>query len=110
MSSRVIAVVEGQTEQTFVREVLAPWLAERTVFLSPRLVGKPGHKGGVGEYSRAKKDMLALLKQEAGTIITTMFDFYAMPFSWPGREEASKAPHKKKVIGHTPGRRDGAGL
>ncbi|HUY33592.1 MAG TPA: DUF4276 family protein [Pirellulales bacterium] len=97
-SRRVIAVVEGQTEQTFIREVLAPWLEGRGIYLSPRLVGKPGHKGGVGQYPRAKKDILALLKQESSTVITTMFDFYAMPSSWPGREEAGKAAHKKKAL------------
>ena len=34
---RVIAVVEGQTERTFVRDVLAPELG---LMLSARLVGK----------------------------------------------------------------------
>jgi len=96
-SRRLIAVVEGQTEQTFIREVLAPWLQHWGIYLSPRLVGKPGHRGGVGQYPRAKKDILALLKQESSTVITTMFDFYAMPFSWPGREEAGRAGHKKKA-------------
>lgn len=95
--SRVLAVVEGQTEQTFVRQVLAPWLGERGVFLSARLVGKPGKKGGVGEYPRAKKDMLALLKQEPTTIVTTMFDFYRMPGSWPGRDQARTAPYDQKA-------------
>ena len=95
--SRAIAVVEGQTEQTFVREVLAPWLGDRGVFLSSRLVGRPGHKGGVGKYVRARKDILALLKQESSTIITTMFDFYGLPRSWPGREVADRAHHEKKA-------------
>ena len=48
--NRVIVDVEGQTEQTFIREVLAPWLAAEGIFLTARLIGKPGHKGGVGEY------------------------------------------------------------
>src|SRR5260221_5145423 len=74
-NTRVIAVVEGHTEQPFVREVLAPWLGDRRVYMSARLVGKPGQKGGVGEYTRAKKDIVALLKQP-GTLVTTMFDFY----------------------------------
>lgn len=39
-------IVEGQTEQTFVRELLAPHLGHHGVFAVPRLVGKPGHKGG----------------------------------------------------------------
>lgn len=86
---RVIAVVEGSTEKAFVLQVLAPWLAMRGVALSARVVGKPGHKGGIGEWSRAKRDIIALLKQEPTTIVTTMFDFYGMPTSWPGRAQAA---------------------
>jgi hypothetical protein len=89
--SRVIAVVEGQTEQGFVREVLAPFLRSQNVHMTARLVGKPGHKGGDCRYERAKRDVLALLRQEADTIITTMFDFYALPDSWPGRTGAKTA-------------------
>jgi hypothetical protein len=41
--------------------------------------------------------MLLLLRQEPGTAVTTMFDFYALPNSWPGRAEAARAPHRKKA-------------
>lgn len=95
--SRVVAVVEGQTEQDFVRNVLAPWLATRGVYLTARLVGKPGHKGGVGEYQRAKTDILVVLKTDAKVFATTMFDFYGMPNSWPAREDAAKASHAEKA-------------
>lgn len=83
--NRVIAVVEGQTEQTFIRDVLAPHLALEGIFITARLVGKPGRKGGVGSYHRARRDILAVLKQEADVYCTTMFDYYGMPHSWPGR-------------------------
>ncbi len=95
--SRVVAVVEGRTEQVFVRDVLAPHLAEHGVYLTARLVGKPGRKGGVGEYKRARKDFLALLKQERETPVTSMFDFYGMPESWPGRRNAKGAPQDRKA-------------
>jgi hypothetical protein len=95
--SRVIAVVEGQTEQGFVRDVLAPFLSVKNVFLSARLVGKPGHKGGDCRYDRAKRDVLALLRQESDTIVTTMFDFYALPDSWPGRTKARAVPFLQKA-------------
>ncbi|MFZ1934318.1 MAG: DUF4276 family protein [Thermoguttaceae bacterium] len=98
--SRVIAVVEGPTEQGFVREVLAPFLGHKNVCLDARLVGKPGHKGGDCRYERAKRDVLALLKQEADTVVTTMFDFYALPGSWPGQKNARAAllAHRAGII------------
>lgn len=93
---RVIAVVEGQTEQTFVRVVLAPYLEGKGVWIDARLVGKPGHKGGVGAYASARQDMLLLLRQESTTTVTTMFDFYGMPNSWPGRvDSGTKAPAQR---------------
>jgi hypothetical protein len=97
--SRIVAAVEGQTEQAFVREVLAPWLAQRDIFLTARLIGKPGRKGGVGEYDRAKRDFILLLKEQPNdSRVTTMFDFYRMPDSWPGRKEAKILPHNEKAI------------
>ena len=95
--SRVVAVVEGQTEQDFVRDVLSPWLGARGVFLTARLVGKPGYKGGVGEYPRARTDILVVRKSDPSVIVTTMFDFYGMPASWPGRSQAGQAPHSHKA-------------
>ncbi len=102
--NRVIAVVEGQTERTFIRDVLAPWLGWKGVILSARLVGKPGSKGGATSFRRAQNDMLSLLKQESDTYVTTMFDFYGMPDEWPGRIRAkrlthhNKAPHVERAI------------
>lgn len=86
--SRVLVLVEGQTEQIFIREVVAPELGLNGVYLSARLIGKPGHKGGVGPYQRARSELLALLKQSQDVYCTTMFDYYGMPDDWPGRKEA----------------------
>jgi len=61
--SSVNIVVEGQTEQTFVREVLAPYLAPCGVYALPVLIGRPGHKGGAVQFDRANRDILSLLKQ-----------------------------------------------
>lgn len=84
--NRVYVVVEGQTEQTFVRDVLAPELAITNIYLYPRLIGKPGHKGGDIRFDRAKDDICNFLKQETNTYITTMFDFYRIDGQWPGRD------------------------
>lgn len=84
--SRVLAVVEGETERTFVQSTLAPQLALRGVLMTARLVGKPGRKGGVGAYGRARRDILAVLRQDTAVFCTTMFDFYGMPHNWPQRD------------------------
>jgi hypothetical protein len=91
---RVNVIVEGQTEETFVRELLAPHLAEREVFAIARRVetgrrrGKI-HRGGVTKFARAEKDIRLWLKQDKRAVVTTMFDLYALPSDFPGSDRAS---------------------
>lgn len=61
-SVNIYIVVEGQTEQTFVRDVLAPQIAYKGIYLHPALIGKPGHKGGDIRFDRAKIDICNFLK------------------------------------------------
>lgn len=84
----VVAIVEGQTEQTFVHEVLAAHLALHRIAIWAVLPGKARKSGGVKSWESAQGDILRALKQ--GRHVTTMFDFYGMPLDWPGRAEAAK--------------------
>ena len=90
--SRVLALVEGRTEQTFVRAVLAPDLGLKGVFLSASVAGKPGHKGGVRPWASVRREILAALKQDGRRYCTTMFDYYALPTDWPGARDAKAKP------------------
>ena len=83
----VYVVVEGPTEQTFVRDVLAPKMAPMGISLYPTLIGKPGHKGGDVRFSRAKKDIGNFLRQRTDTYISTMFDYFRLDADWPGKVE-----------------------
>lgn len=86
----IYIVVEGQTEQTFVRDVLAPHMAHKKIYLRAALIGKPGHKGGDIRFKRAKKDIGNFLKQRQDTYISTMFDYFRIDSMWPGRAEVSR--------------------
>lgn len=90
--NRVLALVEGRTEQSFIQQVLAPHLGSRGVGLSATLIGKPGHKGGVRRYAKIQRDFLAALKQDQDRYCTTMFDYYGLPGDWPGASEAKESP------------------
>ncbi len=85
----VLALVEGPTERQFGQRLLAPHLAERGIAFSPKVIGKPGHKGG-NHWPTARREILALLKQGHATC-TTMFDFYGLRGDWPGRREAKQS-------------------
>ena len=92
MSRRVLAVVEGQTEFSVLNSTVAPHLGAKGVFLSAKVVGRPGHKGGVyRSFESVAKEILNLFKQEPKAVVTTFFDFYAMPEDWPGATAAKAA-------------------
>ena len=86
----IYIVVEGQTEQTFVRDVLAPHMAHKGIYLHPALIGKPGHKGGDIRFDRAKNDIGIFLRQRNDTYVSTMFDYFRIDSQWPGRAKVQK--------------------
>lgn len=90
---RICIVCEGQTEETFVREVLAPSFYE----LDLNLIGETiqtstGHKGGSLSYERVHKHLRNRLNQASAYAVTTLFDFYRLDNEFPGFSEA-KAKH-----------------
>jgi hypothetical protein len=97
----VYIIVEGQTEQTFVRDVLAPEMGHKGIFLYPARIGKPGHKGGDIRFKRAKGDIVRFLKQRQDTCISTMFDYFRIEPGWPGNEESQgtlSAARKAEIV------------
>jgi len=87
--TRVHVICEGQTEETFVNELLCAPFAARQVYLQPSLIGKPGHKGGNFKIERLITDLRLRLRNDRDAYCTTFFDFYGLPESFPGKREAS---------------------
>ena len=83
--NRVRILVEGQTEETFVNEILSPHLNQIGVYPHAFLFRK---KGGSFAYQRVRKEILNSLEEDKACICTTMVDFYGMPKDWPGRIES----------------------
>ncbi|MBN2680285.1 DUF4276 family protein [Acidithiobacillus montserratensis] len=89
---RAYLLVEGQTEETFVRELLAPHYARMNIFLTAIIAStSPGHKGGVVSYAKLRPQIEQLCKQDAAAVISTMFDLYALPNDFPGKNGAEWA-------------------
>ena len=95
---RVRVVVEGQTEQSFVREVLGEFLWPHQVYLQPILLGVPGHKGGRPNYARVRKDVLLHLRQERTACCTTMLDFYGLGEGFPGISVPGTIPSLERAV------------
>jgi len=92
---RLNVTVEGQTEETFVRNTLAPYLAHHGIYAVARCVSvKGGGKGGMTSYERARRDITYWMREDARpeTRFTTMFDLYRLPQDWPGWSDAMNLP------------------
>jgi len=94
--SEVVAIVEGQTEQAFVREHLAAYLGGCGIAICARLPGRAARRGGVRTWESVRGDILRTLRERRGRICTTMFDFNGMPEDWPGRAPAARMPLTQK--------------
>lgn len=88
---KAFILVEGQTEETFVKNVLSEFLPEG-LFLQPVIIAKKRvnsggkFKGGVPRYPKVRNEIVRLLGDFSAVIVTTMLDYYALPPSFPGRE------------------------
>lgn len=95
---RLNVLAEGQTEEAFVNDVLAPHLAEFDVVACVRCVTtrrdrrRPDlvHRGGLPDYGKARRDLQRWLAEDGAAAFTTMFDLYALPNDFPGFEDARR--------------------
>lgn len=103
--TRLLVHVEGQTEETFVNDILAPHLyACGYSSVSARLLGNArqrDRRGGIRPWPAARRDIARHLKEDRGCIATTMVDYYGLPQSgegaWPGRAEAAARPRPSRA-------------
>lgn len=91
--TRIYLLVEGQTEEAFVNELLIPYYARLGHYITPIIVNtRRGHRGGVVSYAKAKPQIDRLCKQDTKAYVSTLFDLYALPDDLPGKSHATY-PH-----------------
>ena len=94
--SRVLVFVEGQTEETFVRDLLVPYFSRLGIYLTPILAQtSPGHKGGIVSYGKVKHQLTRLCRQDQGAYVTTMMDYYGLPNDFPGLDGRVADAHEQ---------------
>jgi len=90
--ARLLVHVEGETEETFVNEMLGRHLVAHGTKASARgcwvmPVSAPG-AAAIRSWISARKDIVNHLKGDHGCIATTMVNYYGLPRSderaWPG--------------------------
>ena len=98
MGIRLNFIVEGQTEEAFVNQILSPYLAGFEVWVRIRCVltsrrRNIKHRGGIESYGKAKNDINAWIKEDRNSDVrfTTMFDVYGLPTNFPGYKDAKQS-------------------
>lgn len=89
---RVYVMVEGQTEETFVREVLYDHFLRIDIHIEAILVEtKRGFKGGLVSYAKVKPQIIRQCREKHTAWVTTLFDLYALPSDFPAKASADYA-------------------
>lgn len=83
----VYVVVEGETEEAFLNQLVVPHLAARGVWLHPmRVLRGGGARGGGSRWQPWRDHITRLLHQRRGrdVRVSTMLDLYQIPRDVPG--------------------------
>ena len=109
--SKILILVEGQTEERFVKEVINPHIMQFDKYAVPIIAttkhSRQGakHKGGITSYDKVKKQVIILLQDSSATLVTTMIDYYKLPEDFPGKNNLpvgdcfSKVMHLEREFG-----------
>ena len=95
---KVHILVEGQTEERFVNDILAKYFSSKEVYLNPivsttkRIKSGKKFRGGITSYKKIKQDILPLINDTSSILVTTMIDLYGLPSDFPGKANAPSQP------------------
>ena len=90
MSKRALILVEGHTEERFVKDIMSPafWphklFFSATILVTKRVKDGSNFKGGVTNFAKFQNDAQRLLNSAGGALVTTMLDYYGLPGDFPG--------------------------
>lgn len=90
MIRAIYIIVEGVTEEEFVKNLIQPYLYTKgiTDVRAIKLQTSPGHKGGDVKFARYKRNVENLLKRESDVLVTSLIDFYKLKTDFPKYKEA----------------------
>ena len=83
---RIKVLVEGQTEETFVRDSLVDYFARQEIFITPILLRtSKKSKGGISSYLKIQNQVNKLCAGDNSCYVTTLLDYYGLPSDFPGK-------------------------
>ena len=96
----LIIIVEGQTEEEFIKESFAPWLLGHDIFdVRPIPIRtSQRQKGGNINYRKFKNDVIRFLKSENEVLVTSLIDFFRLPTDFPEFKNAQKLNGSERQV------------
>ncbi|MBW4724472.1 DUF4276 family protein [Prevotella melaninogenica] len=80
---RLVIIAEGETEESFVNNILCPFFCSKGIYNSIQCFKTKHSHGGMSKYSYIKKDILNII-YEKDVVVSMMIDFYRLPSDFPG--------------------------
>ena len=96
-------LVEGQTEETVAKQVVAPYLMAHDCWTSTSILvtSRPARggwkRGGVSRWAKIEGDVRRLLRDPSIDTLTTLIDYYAFPADAPGMATRPPASARARV-------------
>jgi len=87
----VIVIAEGQTEEQFIKRLVAPALRHLQVYVKPQMLyTSKDSKGGAINFDRLKFNVRNTLRSKPEVILSTFLDLYGLATDFPKLEEAKQ--------------------
>ena len=106
---RIHVLVEGQTEETFARDVLSSHLLRfdivlhSTILSTKRIKAGGKFRGGVTSYAQVRREVRNLLQDTGVVAVTTMIDYYGLPDDFPGMPSLPRESSCYRRVTHLEG-------
>lgn len=92
---------EGQTEEIFIKQVVAPALRHLQIYLKPILLNtSKAAKGGAFSFDRLKFNAKNTLLQNPDTVLSTFIDLYALDSDFPDFQIAQEKNTVYEKVAH----------
>ncbi len=98
----IYVIVEGQTEEQFIKRILSIYFSKFQIYFKPIIIETSRtphqkHKGGFVNYNHIKRDIQKVIKNGDCYKVTTLVDFYKIPSNFPGKENIPSGDIYEKV-------------
>jgi hypothetical protein len=103
---QVNILVEGYAEETFVKNILYPYLLQFKVYITPIIISSKQTESGIKfkggsftkRFSLFINDLKKLIYGTSQGYVTTFIDYYALPSEFPGYDDRLTLPSPLKKV------------